>query len=85
MVDGTVEHEVESINKHKVRKYGRGSRLEYSVHWKEYASHDTWEPLPNLTNSMDLVQEYNALFQLQQSPMLTNIHMVHIISIEPMN
>ena len=83
MDDGTVEFEVESITKHRVRRYGRGSRLEYLVHWKGYPSHDdTWEPLANMANSMELVQEYNTLFQIPQPP---NIHMVFVISNEPMD
>ena len=37
MDDGTIEFEVDSILSHRVRKYGRGSRLEYLIHWKGYA------------------------------------------------
>ena len=55
MDDGTIEFEVDSILSHRVRKYGRGSRLEYLIHWKGYESHDdTWEPLRNLENCQDL-------------------------------
>ena len=32
MDDGTIEFEVDSIMNHIIRKYGRGSRLEYLVH-----------------------------------------------------
>ena len=60
MDDGNVEFEVESILKHRIRKYGRGSRLEYLIHWKGYQSDDdTWEPLRNLTNCPDIVRDYN--------------------------
>ena len=46
MDDGFVEFEVESIQKHRVRNIGKGSRLEYLIHWKGYQSHDDkWEPL----------------------------------------
>jgi hypothetical protein len=49
MNDGTIEFEVDSILSHKVRKYGRGSQLEYLIHWKGYESHDdTWGPLRNI-------------------------------------
>ena len=60
MDDGLIEFEVESILKHRVRKYGKGSRLEYLIHWKGYQSDDdTWEPLRNLTNCPDIVRDYN--------------------------
>jgi hypothetical protein len=55
--------------------------MEYLVHWKGYPSHDdTWEPLANMANAMDLVHEYNTVFQIPQTP---NIHMVHIINMGP--
>ncbi len=55
--DGTIEFEVESILSHRVRKYGRGSRLEYLIHWKGYQSHDdTWEPLGTLKIVRNLSQ-----------------------------
>ena len=77
MDDGTIEYEVESILKHRVRKYGRGSRLEYLVHWKGYASHDdTWEPLSNLTNCHDLLQEYHDTLQI---PPPLQIHTIYIV------
>jgi hypothetical protein len=64
MDDGTIEFEVESILSHRVRKYGRGSRLEYLIHWKGYQSHDdTWEPLRNLENCQELVTEYDNKFR----------------------
>lgn len=77
MDDGTIEYEVESILKHRVRKYGRGSRLEYLVHWKGYASHDdTWEPLSNLTNCHELLQEYHDTLQI---PPPIPIHTIYIV------
>ena len=77
MDDGTIEYEVESILKHRIRKYGRGSRLEYLIHWKGYETHDdTWEPLRNLTNCMDLVREYDATCR-QDQPL--QIHSIFII------
>ena len=64
MDDGTIEFEVDSILCHRVRKYGRGSRLEYLVHLKGYESYDdTWEPLRNLENCQELVTEYNNKFR----------------------
>lgn len=82
MDDGSIEYEVESILKHRVRKYGRGSRLEYLVHWKGYASHeDTWEPIANLDNCIELVQDYHRMVQIPQ-PVL---HSIYVISVEPMD
>ena len=64
MDDGTIEFEVESILSHRVRQYGRGSRLEYLIHWKGYQSHDDrWEPLRNLENCQELVTAYDNKFR----------------------
>ena len=83
MDDGTIEYEVESILKHRVRKYGRGSRLEYLIHWKGYASHeDTWEPLSNLSNCMELLQEYHTLFNIPQPTLL---HTIYLVSVQQMD
>jgi transposase InsO family protein len=82
MDDGTIEFEVEAILKHRIRKYGRGSRLEYLIHWKGYESHDdTWEPVRNLSNCMDLVRKYDTAFR--QEPQRLHIHSIQIISIDP--
>ena len=60
IIDGHLEFEVESILKRRIRKYGRGFRTEYLVHWKGYPSEDdTWEPLSNLTNCTDLLRAYH--------------------------
>jgi hypothetical protein len=56
------EYEVESILKKRLRKYGKGSRLEYLVHWKGYTcEEDTWEPLANMEGAMDMVRAFDAL------------------------
>eukprot|EP00959_Pyramimonas_sp_CCMP1952_P216418 4526269-Pyramimonas_sp.AAC.1 len=79
MDDGTIEYEVESILKHRVRKYGKGSLLEYLIHWKGYASHDdTWEPLSNLSNCMELLHEYHATLNIPQP---IPIHAIYVVSI----
>ena len=85
MDDGSIEYEVESILKHRLRRYGRGSRLEYLVHWKGYPSHeDTWEPLSNLANCEELVREYDDLFRRNLHAITPSLHVVHVVSIEPM-
>ena len=84
MDDGSIEFEVESILKHRVRKYGRGSRLEYLIHWKGYDTHDdTWEPLANLTNCDEMLQQYNEVFR--DPVALPPLHLVHLIMVQPMD
>ena len=79
MDDGTIEFEVDSILSHRVRKYGRGSRLEYLVHWKGYKSHDdTWEPLRNLENCQELVTDYDNKFR-HDNPQINTLGNLFII------
>jgi hypothetical protein len=55
------EFEVDSILKKRVKKYGRGARVEYLIHWKGYSSEeDTWEPIANLEGAMDMVRSFDA-------------------------
>ena len=83
MDDGSIEYEVESILNHRVRKYGKGSRLEYLIHWKGYSSHDdTWEPLSNLSNCMEILHEYHTVNNIPQ-PIQMNT--MYIVSIETMD
>lgn len=61
IVDGEIEYEVESIQKHKVLKRGRSTHRYYLLRWKGQGSEfDSWEPEPNLTNCADLLREYWA-------------------------
>ena len=79
MEDGTIEFEVDSILNHRISKYGRGSRLEYLVHWKRYESHDdTWEPLRNLVNCQELVTEYDNKFR-HDNPQINTLGNLFII------
>ena len=56
IVDGSPEWEVERILDRK----GSRSRRQYLVHWKGYPDdQNSWEPLRNLRNAMDLVGEYD--------------------------
>ena len=58
-IDNNQEYEVEAILKKRLRKYGRGSRMEYLIHWMGYPSEeDSWEPRSNLTNCGDLLKEF---------------------------
>lgn len=57
-----VEYEVESILAKRERRYGHGVRLEYLVKWKNMPeSENSWEPLPNLTNALEAIQEFESL------------------------
>jgi hypothetical protein len=60
IIDSQPEYEVEAILNKRLRKFGRGSRVEYLIHWKGYSSEeDTWEPIGNLTNCKDILNAYN--------------------------
>ena len=51
------EYEVERI----VDSHYKGKHLEYLVHWKGWSDSDrTWEPVSNLGNATDAVQEFHA-------------------------
>jgi len=55
-VNEVLEYEVEKVVAHRDV---RGSR-EYLIHWKGYEDHDdTWEPLENLANADESIQEYH--------------------------
>jgi hypothetical protein len=57
LVDGAEEHEVEAVI--GKRRMGRG--VQYLIKWYGFEhEHNTWEPLRNLKNCMDLVDEFNA-------------------------
>ena len=59
IVDEEPEYEVESILKRRVRKIGKGARVEFLVHWKGYPSEeDTWEPKSNLTHCREILKEF---------------------------
>jgi hypothetical protein len=59
IIDDHEEFEVERILNKRIRKYGRGQRIEYLVLWKGYPIHEaTWEPERNLTNVDELLNEY---------------------------
>ena len=55
--DREEEYEVERI----VDSRYKGQRLEYLVHWKGWSDSDcTWEPVSNLGNAADAVQDFHA-------------------------
>jgi hypothetical protein len=63
MIDGQEEYEVEEIVDKRIRKSrtGKTQSVEYLVKWKGYPSCDnTWEPLSNLTNAKEAIEEYET-------------------------
>ena len=57
--EGTEEYEVEEIVRHRKRRRGRQTKIEYLVFWKGYPTHEaTWEPEENVKNAPEKVEEY---------------------------
>jgi Chromo (CHRromatin Organisation MOdifier) domain len=55
LIEGELEHEVESILSHK----GKGKGRSFLIKWKGYpTSENTWEPERNLKNAPELLKEY---------------------------
>lgn len=53
------EFEVETILDKRINKKGQKEKVEYLIKWKGYPEHDsTWEPLVNLKNALELIQEF---------------------------
>ena len=48
------EYEVEKV----LKKRNRRGKVEYFVKWKNF-NETTWEPLANLTNAQNLIDEFN--------------------------
>ena len=49
--EGTEEYEVEEIVRHRKRRRGKQTKIEYLVFWKGYPTHEaTWEPEENVKN-----------------------------------
>lgn len=67
--DDDVEYEVEEITGKKIAKKG----VFYKIKWKGYPISDsTWEPMPNLTNVADLIEEFEKKFDPPQQPYKKN-------------
>jgi hypothetical protein len=61
LVEGQPKYEVAGILDYRCQRYGCGVREEYLVAWKGYPVNEaTWEPLSNLTNVEDAIQEFHA-------------------------
>ena len=59
IVDDYEEYEVEEILDSRIR-YGK---LQYFVHWKDWpVSSRTWEPVKNLVNAPDLVEDFHRAY-----------------------
>jgi hypothetical protein len=65
--DGHEGFEVERILDKRERRYGRGKRIEYLVHWKGYADYDrTWEPAANLEFAPQAIRDYERTIAAKQ-------------------
>ena len=59
------DHEEEYKVNHIVDLCYRGKHLEYLIHWKGWSETDrTWEPVSNLGNTTDTVQDFHAAHPL---------------------
>ena len=57
--EGAEEYEVDEIVRHQKQRRGKQTKLEYLVFWKGYPAHEaTWEPVENLQNAPEKVEEY---------------------------
>jgi len=64
--DGEEAWEVEAVVAERVRRFGRGRRLEYLVKWKGYPEYEkTWEPEGNLKGAQEKINEYKQRTQRQ--------------------
>jgi hypothetical protein len=62
---GEEEYEVEEIVKKRIRRYGRGSRVEYLVRWRGYPEWEmTWEPEQHLHNASDAIDAFEQSLTL---------------------
>ena len=67
-------YEVEAIYRKRLKKYGKGARLEYLVHYKGYPSEeDTWEPMSELAHCQDLIDQFNTVTDA------ITVHYVYIV------
>ena len=67
----TTAHQSGSLD-HRTVKRGSRQTDQYLVEWKGYPiSEATWEPIENLTNSIDLVSEFNQQRNVQLSAVQT--------------
>ncbi|CAM6130048.1 unnamed protein product [Calypogeia fissa] len=59
MVDDHIEYEADRILQKRLIRRGRKMIVEYLVLWKGFPLHEaTWEPIGNLTNCADILQEF---------------------------
>ena len=66
-VEGEEEYEVDSVL--NSRRWGRGKKLQYLVHWKGWGpEHDSWEDASNLTNAPAKVKEFYAKYPNHPRP-----------------
>lgn len=70
MIADHEEFEVEEILDKKVTKRGRGQSIRYLIKWKGYPLSDaTWEPIQNLQNAQEVLQEFEQARSLKEGRM----------------
>jgi len=63
IIDNDYEWEVDDIISHRTTQSGK---REYLVKWSGYTSiHNSWEPVDNLVNAKDIINEYHKKQRLQ--------------------
>ena len=69
-LEGFLEYEVEEVL--DFRRKGRA--LEYFVKWKGYAEYEnSWEPLANLHNCLEFIQEYHEKTKSVEPPTVKSL------------
>ena len=64
IIDGEPEYEVDRVIAKRIRRIDRRNQVEYLVLWRNYPeSEATWEPLDNLSNAPDAIEDYERLQQ----------------------
>lgn len=59
IIDGEEEWVIESILKKRIRRYGRGGRLEYLVKWQGYDVYEaTWLAASEMNHAQELIEEF---------------------------
>jgi len=59
--NGEQAWEVERILRKRMRRYGRGQRIEYLVKWKGYPDYESsWEPSSNLRFAREAIHAFES-------------------------
>ena len=68
-LEGELEYTVERILDKRIRKIRRKSYTEYLIKWTGYGhEHNSWEPMSNMANCSELVQEFENQYVVTNHP-----------------